>query len=74
MPEVVKWLALGSRGQLNPLTSFLGGVVGQEVLKVRWGVGSMVWGGGGGVRGIKLCSKQTQMLPAGRLEPTRTHT
>ena len=47
MPEVVKWLALGSRGQLNPLTSFLGGVVGQEVLKVRWGWAAWFGGEGG---------------------------
>ena len=31
---VVRWLALGARGVLNPMASFLGGVVGQEVLKV----------------------------------------
>lgn len=32
---MVRWLALGARGVLNPMASFLGGVVGQEVLKVR---------------------------------------
>jgi hypothetical protein len=33
--KVVTWLALGARGVLNPMASFVGGVVGQEVLKVR---------------------------------------
>jgi len=33
--DVVRQLALGARGILNPMAAFLGGVVGQEVLKVR---------------------------------------
>jgi len=32
--RVIRQLALGAAGVLNPMASFFGGIVGQEVLKV----------------------------------------